>query len=306
MNWSVIINPTAGGGKAEKQWHQKIAPLLQQKNIFHQTAFTQSAGHASKLTQQLIETGSRHILAVGGDGTFHEVANGIMNQTIVASTEITFAVIPVGTGNDWIRSLEIPSELEAAIHILQNGTTFLQDIGLVTFMNQYKEQEHRYFINVAGAGFDGYVAYRMGKSLKRFGQFTYFWELLKGIVSFQNIPIQLQSGSFQSDTPIFMLNVGIGKYLGSGMKVVPNAVLDDGLFDVTFIEKASKMEVLGQLNGLYDGSFIHFHKVKYFQTTQISIEATGKTLLYVQADGELLGFAPLQFEILPKMLKVLR
>ena len=306
MKWSIIINPTAGSGKAKKQWHQKIVPLLQEKNISYQARFTESEGHASRIAEESIAAGSRHIVAVGGDGTFHEVVNGILHQKIVPSTDITLALIPLGTGNDWIRSLEIPNDTTKAIEVLQNGSPFLQDMGLVSYTNAKQKREQRYFMNVAGAGFDAFVAQRMGKALKRFGAFTYFWELLKALFSFQNIDIQLQSPSFNASTPIFMLNVGIGKYLGSGMKAVPNAVLDDGLFDVTFIEKASKMEIIGQLKGLYDGSFINYHKVKIFQTTQISIEATGETSLFLQADGELLGEAPLQFKILPKRLKVLR
>ncbi len=305
MSWSIIVNPTAGSGKAKKQWHQKVASLLQQKNISYKVVFTKSIGHASEIVQQLVEQGSRNIAAVGGDGTFHEVVNGIMNQSVVPSIEITFAVIPLGTGNDWIRSLEISNDVEVAIDILQNGTPFLQDVGRVSFEAGSQAQQ-RYFMNVAGAGFDAFVAQRMGKSHKRFGQFTYFWELLKGIAVFQNIPIQLQSDDFQAKTPVFMLNVGVGKYLGSGMKVVPNAVLDDGLFDVTFIEKASKLEIIGQLKNLYDGSFIEFHKVKSFRTKQITVNTKGKMPLYLQADGEILGCAPLQFEILSKKLKVLR
>jgi len=306
MKWSIIINPTAGSGKAKKQWHKKIAPLLQKKGIAYQEVFTESAGHASNLAEELIAAGHRYILAVGGDGTFHEVANGILRQEMVDSTDITFAVIPLGTGNDWVRSLEIAPNIEAAIEVLQNGTPFLQDIGFATYLNLQHQQEQRFFINVAGAGFDAYVAERMGKTFKKYGQLTYLWELLKGILTFQNIDIQLQSPAFEASTPIFLLNVGIGKYLGSGMKVVPDAILDDGLFDITFIENISKMEVVGQLKNLYDGSFVKHPKVKSFRTTHIGMEAKEGQTLYLQADGEFLGLAPLQLEILPKRLKILK
>lgn len=306
MNWSIILNPTAGSGKAKKQWHQKIVPLLQQKNIKYQVSFTESANHASFLAEQFIIEGSRHILAIGGDGTFQEVVNGIMNQTVVSSTDVTLAVIPLGTGNDWVRSLEIPNDIEAAIEILaEKGSPFLQDVGWMSYQKDGVPTK-RYFMNVAGAGFDAFVAQRMGKSPKRFGQLTYLWELLKGLFLFQNIPIQLQSPVFEVTTPVFMLNIGIGKYLGSGMKVVPDAVLDDGLFDITFIENASKWEVMGQLKGLYDGSFVEFHKVKSFRTNQIEVNTNDKIPLYLQADGEILGHAPLKFEILEKKLKILR
>lgn len=305
MNWSIIVNPAAKSGKAKKLWHQKVVPLLQKKAIPFDVFFTESEGHAIEITQKLIEEGSRNIAAVGGDGTFHEIVNGIMSQRVVHSTDIVFAVIPMGTGNDWIRSLEIPNDIEAAIEVLQNGTPFLQDMGLVSYQKQGQTQQ-RYFMNVAGAGFDAFVAQQMGKAPKRFGALTYFWELLKGLVAFENIPINLQSKDFQANTPIFMLNVGVGKFLGSGMKVVPDALLDDGLFDITFIENPTKLEVAGQLKNLYDGSFINFHKVTSFRTSKISIEASGKIPLYLQADGEILGHAPLQFEILPKRLKVLR
>ncbi len=306
MKWTIIVNPTAGSGKAKKYWHEQIAPMLEEKGIDFQVNFTEAAGHGSELVVKSIEGGNRHIAAIGGDGTFHEVVNGIMCQEFVPSTAIAFAPIPMGTGNDWVRSLGVSTDVKSIIQRLRNGTFFLQDLGLVTYHNDIGGKEYRYFMNVAGAGFDAFVAKQMGTAPKLLGKASYFWELLKGLFSFQNVFIQLQSDSFQTSTPVFMLNVGIGQYLGSGMKVVPNAVLDDGLFDITFVEKASKWEVIGQLKGLYDGSFINYHKVKSFQTKSIVIEVSKEELLYLQADGELLGQAPLRFEILPKKLKVLR
>lgn len=305
MKWTIIVNPTAGSGKAKRYW-QQLAPILEEKGIDFQVDFTEAAGHGSELVVKSIEEGSRYIAAIGGDGTFHEVVNGIMYQRFVPSVEIIFAPIPMGTGNDWVRSLGISTDMKSIVQRLKNGKLFLQDVGLVTYHDSIGGKEHRYFMNVAGAGFDAFVAKRMGTAPKLLGKASYFWELLKGLFSFQNVPIQLQSDSFQTDTSIFMLNVGIGKYLGSGMKVVPNAVLDDGLFDITFVEKASKWQVMGQLKGLYDGSFINYHKVKSFQTKSIVVESSKEELLYLQADGELLGQAPLRFEILPKKLRVLK
>ena len=304
MKWSIILNPTAGSGKAAKEWQRTIAPLLEGKGVGYEVFFTEAAGHATKLVDELIGRGKLYIAAVGGDGTFHEVVNGIMQQESVPSDKVIFAPIPMGTGNDWARSLGISTSISSSIERLQKGTPFVQDVGKVSFYNAIGGKDSRYFMNVAGAGFDAFVAQQMGTAPKRFGKATYFWELLKSLFSFQNVAIQLQSDSFQTDTPIFMLNVGIGQYLGSGMKVVPNAVLDDGLFDITFVEKASKWEVMGQLKGLYDGSFVHYHKVKSFQTKHIVIKANEGETLYLQADGEILGSAPLQFELMPKCLQV--
>lgn len=304
-NWFIIVNPNSGGGKGKKMWHKIFAKKLEQAGVQYQIAFTEYPTHAIVLTMHAIHKGYRNIIAMGGDGTIHEVMNGILRQKEVPSTDITLSIIPVGTGNDWIKTMKIPTNANQVVDIIQNGHHFTQDVGLATYY-EGTEQKERYFLNVAGTGFDAYVAQQMGNKKKAWGQLTYLIELAKGLLRYKTIPMSIKSrlhNKFQDfKENIYTVNVGIGKYFGSGMKITPNAVPNDGLFDVTMIKDISKMGIVGQLKNLYDGTFIKHPKVETFRTEDIKVQSNKD--IYLQLDGELLGHGPIQFKLIPHALKV--
>ena len=148
----IVVNPHSGNSNFKKSW-EKITYILKLKNINFSYSFTEYRKHEVILVDKAIEQGYRNIISVGGDGTLHHVVNGIMKQRYIKTSKIKLGVIPLGTGNDWIRTYNIPNSIEKSIDVILKNTTVLQDIGCITLLNGKKE----YFNNLAGTGYDGYV-----------------------------------------------------------------------------------------------------------------------------------------------------
>ena len=154
--WLIIVNPNAGVGKGGRDW-QGISHLLNTVNINHLCVLTEHRNHADVLTNEFIGEGYRNIAVVGGDGTLNEVVNGIFTQPFCDPSEITVGMIPVGSGNDWCRTFGIPFDYKKAVDILVQRKTMKQDVGTVSYISK-EEQRSRFFVNVAGMGYDALVA----------------------------------------------------------------------------------------------------------------------------------------------------
>jgi YegS/Rv2252/BmrU family lipid kinase len=301
--WLAIINPNAGVGKCSKDW-EKISGLLISHSIEYQAVFTKKRLHATELTRQYIEKGFRKFIAIGGDGTLNEVVNGILEQKKVASQDITIAVISVGTGNDWIRTFNIPLDYSHAIALIKKQDTFLQDAGRVTYMGSEGQSMTRYFINMAGLGFDGLVAQKTNADKDRGvgNALQYVKNIFLSLFAFKSVPTRIVTDGKEIQTKIFSIGVGIGKYNGGGMKQAPDAIPDDGLFAMTLIKDMTKWSVIANVRRLYDGSIGKHKKVEMLKGSNIYIEPQVPVLL--EADGESLGTSPFTFTIIPKSLRV--
>ena len=148
-SWFIIANPVSGNLNFSKQW-KEIQHLLKLKNIEYSFAFTEFSKHEIELVENAIQQGFRNIVSVGGDGTLHNVVNGIMMQTYTKTSDITIGVIPLGTGNDWIKTYNIPNSIHEAIHIIHRKNIIIQDIGVL----KTSDDKTTYFCNVAGLGYD--------------------------------------------------------------------------------------------------------------------------------------------------------
>ena len=301
--WLAIVNPNAGNRKAKKDW-DKIKGMLHEANLQFDFLFTEQKEHAIEITFQHIKDGYRNFIVVGGDGTLNEVVNGFFKQEIVPVNELTLAMIPIGTGNDWCRSLNIPFKYKKAIKLINKQKTRWQDIGKVEFYNS-EIPKQRFFANVAGMGYDAVVAAKTNRDKERgrSGAILYLKNLFTSLLFYDhsNTVMTIDSDSTHKHKT-FSMSVGIGKYNGGGMKQLPNAEIDDGLFDVTLIKKLGKLTVLKEVKNLYDGSFINHPKVDTFRGKKISIESDPQIKLEV--DGESLGHSPFHFEIFHRALRV--
>lgn len=303
--WLVIINPNSGSHKGERDW-PVIHSLLHEAGLSFQYIFSEYHRHAISITTTGIKQGFRHIIAVGGDGTINEVVNGIFDQDSVPTSEITLGAITIGTGNDWGRMFDIPVNYKDAIDVLKSEKTFLQDAGIVKYTNG-STNNLRYFINIAGLGFDAVVAKRTNV-LKEFGKsntFSYLTSLFSALLKYKytKAEIIVDKSRHKVNTELFSMNVGICQYNGGGMKQVPNAIPDDGLFDLTVISKMRKISVIRHLNKLYRGTHLTLPYVKSFRASSVVIDSTSPIMLEV--DGESLGHTPLEFKIIPKSIKVI-
>ncbi|MFH1161304.1 MAG: diacylglycerol kinase family protein [bacterium] len=301
--WMILVNPNAGVKKGAKEW-PKILRILEQEGISFEYQLTEHKEHAIHLTRKSIERGFRNLAVVGGDGTLNEALNGIFLQQVCPVSDITLGTIPVGTGNDWCRMFNVPFDFAGAVKLLKRKKTFIQDVGKVTFHKQDEIRE-RYFMNVAGMGYDALVAKKtnLSKEKGRGGPLTYLFFVFASLFQYKFLEAVIEvDGKTEFKGEIFSMNVGICKYNGGGMMQVPFAVPDDGLLDLTLIRKASKWVVIRHVGKLYNGSLVNLPIVHTFRGQTIRMRSPGK--IYLETDGESLGHTPLTFEILPKALKV--
>lgn len=303
--WLVIVNPNAGQRKGEKDWFD-ISRHLKDAGINFREIFTKHKEHAISIATRNIKKGYRKFIVVGGDGTMNEVVNGIFFQKNIPTTEFLVAMIPVGTGNDWCRMFHIPFKYKQAVGVIKNERIFVQDIGKVNYFNS-STSKRRYFINVAGMGYDAVVAAKTNKDkeMGRGGALTYLKNLFTSLLFFKHssteIKIDDESEGIQSKT--FSISVGICKYNGGGMMQLPHAIPNDGILDMTHIKKLGKFSVLKEVKHLYDGSFINHPKVDTY--TGKFFQIASDPIIYLEADGESLGHSPFSFEIIPQSLRVL-
>lgn len=305
--WYVIVNPHAGSKKTQEDW-PKIKSLLTNKGIQFESVFTEYILHATKLTIKAItEKGYRRIISVGGDGTLNEIVNGVFTQTIVNPLDITVGVISVGTGNDWGRMYDLPSTYDEQIDIIKTGKIFKQDVGKVSYFDHGSKKDH-FFINIAGIGYDALVAKKtnVAKQKGASGVLTYMISLVGGLFqyNFNNVVIE-KEGKRLFSGKIFSVSVGICKYNGGGIMQLPNAISDDGLFDMTIIRKVSKFKVVRNITKLYDGTFTKIKEVEMHTGKQFTITGIPKESVFLETDGESLGNSPLVFNILEKSIAVI-
>jgi YegS/Rv2252/BmrU family lipid kinase len=301
--WLVIVNPNAGRKKGSRDW-AKIKSLLVKHGFNFNEIFTERPGHATEISKKYIEKGFKHVIIVGGDGTLNEVINGLFLQTRYPTTEILFGMISIGTGNDWGRMLNIPPDYEEAILTIKECRTFIQDAGIVSYHNEDNNVD-RYFVNIAGLGFDAVVAKKANrlKEKGKGGPLLYFTTIFSSLLNYRHVNAVINIDGKNYKNKIFSMNVGIGKYNGGGMMQVPNAIADDGLFDLTVIKKMSKPNIILSLRKLYNGKIILHPKVETYTGKSISIDSDTKIML--ETDGESLGHTPIEFQIIPRSVKVI-
>jgi len=300
--WLVIVNPNAGNGNGGRDWG-KISSLLHDAKISFAHRITESKGHAISYAKEGIAEGYRNLVAVGGDGTLNEVVNGIFLNNVCPATDITLASIPVGTGNDWGKMFGITPDYENAIKIIAEKKTMKHDIGRMHYYDE-NEQKTRYFINIAGMGFEAVVVNKTNfqKEHGKGGKLIYLYNLLTSLLAYKNTPAELTIDDETIKTVIFSVNIGNGKYCGGGMRQTPRALPDDGLLDVTIIKDIGKLEIIRKLKILYNGTILTHPRIDGYKCKTVRV--TSPSPLYLEADGESLGNTPADFDLIPDALNI--
>lgn len=302
--WKVICNPKSANGKASRDW-PLLKSLLHEQQIEFDCDFSNYKYHAIDLSRQAFEHGFRHFIIIGGDGSFHEVVNGIAGLGMDALDQSRFALIPVGKGNDWARTFHIPKKYREAIRIISSSNTMPQDLGMVTFKDPSGFSASRFFINMTGIGFDAYVARAIGKRFERgsrLSTISYAWQLVRSLFTYRSKPASVSLNGMSISTRLFTLAAGIGRYNGGGMKQCPSALPDDGLLDITIVDHVSVPTVLLNIHRLFNGRFVTLRQVSQYQTSDMSISADRPLL--IEADGEVLGKTPASITISQKKLHI--
>ena len=303
VKWFVIVNPVAGSGRGLDHFPQ-ISKLLRDEHILCEPVFTEHKFHATELTVWAVKQGYRHIIAVGGDGTLHEVVNGLFIQQEADPREVLLGVVAVGTGNDWMRMFGVPRRYQDAVRAIKEQYSFLQDVGVISYEESHYRQSG-YMANVAGAGFDAAVNRRFTHLQKkgRRGGWLYAWSMVQTFFGYKSTGVKVWiDDRLVYNNLLFSVAIGICKYNGGGMQQLPDAVADDGMFDVSLIRPIHFWHVLFRFRYLFNGGIYRIRHVLQERGSRIRIESSPE--VSVEVDGELLGESPLEFSILHRAIRI--
>ena len=304
VKWFVVVNPVSGSGRGLSDF-PKISKLLRDNDIHCEAVFTEHKCHATELTVYAVEQGYRHIIVVGGDGTLHEVVNGLFIQKKVDPSEVTIAVIAVGTGNDWIKMYGIPRRYSAAIRAIKEGCAILQDVAEVEYEESLYRQK-RYMANVAGLGFDAAVIKRMQHSrIKGYlGKSAYMCNLVKSFFQHKSTGVKIWiDDRLVYNNLLFSIAIGVCKYNGGGIQQLPTAIADDGLLDITLIRPVHWWNIIFRLGRLFNGEIYTIGHVSHARGKNIVIESSPEIPLEI--DGEMYGNTPIKVSVLHRKVRVI-
>ncbi|MFN4079530.1 MAG: diacylglycerol/lipid kinase family protein [Saprospiraceae bacterium] len=301
-HWTIIANPVAGRGRVRRLWPQ-VERALQTLGFNYAVHFTRERGHAETLADTALRNGARYLLGIGGDGLNHEIANGIMSQEVCPAKDVTYALLPMGTGNDWARHYRIPTHPLERLRRLIQPQTCLQDMGLIRYCRDGRA-ENRWFVNVAGLAYDGFIGQKLMQH-PPVNRFHFLWMVVRRLFEYRLRQASLRFDGLCVADRFYTINVGLCRYSGGGMQLAPHAVADDGLFALTYAGALSKLGVLLQMPRFYNGGILRHPKVHGAQAREISIEAVhGAPPTPLEADGEYLGETPVSFQIYEKALRI--
>lgn len=304
MSWYAIINPVSGN-RSGVHVFETVKSICLSNDLTVVPAVCTARGDAEHLAITAYHQGYRKFIIIGGDGTANEVVNGLYSASEGNLTDTLVGQLPVGTGNDWGRTIRSPQTPEDLVRSIKSDRWIIQDLGKCSFPSS-SDFSSRMFVNIAGIGYDAVVAERTNE-LKRMGKqgiWIYFQSLLSCLIRFRPVKLHLQLDENRSvDEPLFSMNVGICRYSGGGMKQVPFADPSDGLFDLTVIRPMNWLQIAMNLPRLYMGTILQSSHVSGHRAAWIRIET--EPVVDIEVDGEHIGRTPAEFSILSPGIKVL-
>ncbi len=297
---TVILNPTAGRG-AGAQLSPQIVAYLRDHGLDFELATTNAPGHATVLAKEAVTRGRDRLLAVGGDGTFNEVLNGMM-QAGSTSDGPVLGIVPIGTGNDMAYGVGLPLDWQQASQVIAQGSTRVLDVGQV----QCDNDSDLFFGNGVGIGFDAIVNIESRK-LKRLRGFPlYFVALMKTLIAYYHAPeVTIHVDGIATVQSSLMISIMNGRRFGGGFYMTPEALMDDGLFDVCLTGKVARPKMVGFVPRFMRGTHVTDRRVTLTQGRRISVAI--ETPWAAHVDGEIYGVGArqLEVELIPQRLRIL-
>jgi len=296
----VIVNPAAGAGKTLKKW-PKVKDILERMKVDFDFNLTDAPGHGIELAKEAGKKGYEFIVSVGGDGTIHEIANGL--HVAEVASHMPVGIVNTGTGADYIRTIGVPRRYKEACLCLLSPNRRVVDLGIIEYMRNGK-REKRLFVNFAGIGFDAEVVRATTEKFKSLGSMpSYLMGLLSTLMSYQNRDVTVTVDGERGQRRVCTVMLNNGRYGGGGMKPAPDADPGDGFFDLMIIDDITKPDLLRSIPRIYAGTHGTHPKVTLMRAKEVEIHPTQNSA--VQADGELLGEAPARFSILHSALSII-
>lgn len=296
---TLICNSRSGNGGVGKALPE-VEKHLKLRELPYEVFHTERAGHATLLAREALERGSRFLVAVGGDGTVHEVVNGMIENDQAVNPDAVLGVVAAGSGCDFIKTFGIPSMPAHAVSHLDGDGSFSIDIGKVTFMKDGVETV-RYFPNIAEVGMGAATVGKAARMPRWFGPTIYFFAFWLTLFKHKaaNVVVDLVDKKYEG--PMNNMVIANGQFFGGGMKIAPKAAPTDGLLDIQ-VEHAKKRESVAIMPKVYKGQ--HVPHPDILEAKRVRCSITSERPLPVEADGELLGQTPASFEVLKDIIRL--
>lgn len=291
-----LVNPASDNGATGKRWPE-LAHRASMLGLSGETLFSERPGQLIELARAAVDGGARVVVAVGGDGTLNEVVNG------VAGCDVELATIPLGTGMDFVRTYGIPTRFDDAVRVALEGTPRTIDAGRVRYRTWGGEEAVRWFANVGSVGMSGAVAQRAnGMSKLLGGKLTFFYALTRVFLEWENTDVTVTLDDGERRGRMHDVVVANGVWHGGGMKLAPDALPDDGLFDVVLIGDVGKLDFLTTAPKIYKGRHVTHPKVDVLRSKRVEVDAAER--LPIELEGEQVGTTPAVFEVVPGALRL--
>ncbi|MEW6654199.1 MAG: YegS/Rv2252/BmrU family lipid kinase [Bacteroidota bacterium] len=266
---------------------------------------TKSSKSAENFAEKIANSGTDYLIAVGGDGTVHEVINGIMHVPKQQREKLIAGLLPVGSGNDFARTLKLSGKISYLHKLITNNSVIDLDIGKIECSTLDGKETTVYFNNIAGVGLDAEVAKRVNEGNKTYGpNIAYYTATIKSFLNYRKKQIKVSSAEFNYEGNVLLLSFANGKYFGSGLGIAPHAKVNDGKMALTLAGDVSLIDYLKNVVNLKKCVRLKHPGVVYGEAETIIIEPIGEPC-YIEADGELVGKLPLKAAMLNKELKFL-
>ncbi len=288
LNYIFIVNPTAGHGRTNNAFGM-IKEVIENKNVHCEFKFTSEAGQATEFAKDAVAEGFTHVISVGGDGTSHEVVNGLIGSSVV------FGVVPCGSGNDFPKAASIPLDTMLAIETVFSGRERAVDIGKLG---------DSYFINGLGIGLDGAVSHRFKKLKLLRGPLGYLLVSVQEALTFKGFPARVKIDDWNYEGTLLLTGASNGLYQG-GFKLAPDAKIDDGLLDFHIIKDMSIINRLIKIPKVLEGSHSDLKEVEIKRATNMEISLESKIPAHMDGEPFYLEEGSHKIEIVPSVLRIL-
>lgn len=297
-----IVNPHSGNGTTGREWPRIQSAARDRLGTAFTSCLTAGPGDAARMARSHLLDGADMVVCVGGDGTLNEVVNGFMDEKGPIRKDARLGFIPNGTGCDFAKTASIPRGLEESLDTIRQGQARLIDLGRLRYGHQHSVPSIRYFHNITSFGLGGEVDARVNRTTKAFGPFiSFIWSTLIAILLYGKKTIRLKiDDRYDKELKIWNVAVANGQYHGGGMRVAPEAVIDDGLFHITVIGDLSLGGVFRHLPKLYNGKIGAIKEVTCL--TGKRVEAFSQQTVLLDVDGEQPGNLPIAIDIVPSAL----
>ncbi|MEN6559789.1 MAG: diacylglycerol kinase family protein [Acidobacteriota bacterium] len=300
----VIVNPASNRGRTRMRWGEIREGLKSFIREF-KYEFTEKPLHATDIAREAIKDGADLVIGVGGDGTMNEIANGFYEDRRIINPEAALGIVPAGTGCDLMRSLNIPHGLKGALQVLADVPAVSMDVGQVRYRTNDGREEDRLFLNIADFGLGGEVVREVTERRLQRKASSYIRCLVTTMARYRNKRVHIRvDGRTLPDGEYLIGAVANGRIFGKGMKVAPDARLDDGLFDSVLIRGFRFFEFCRHGWKLMNGTHVTHPKVTVVRGRTVEAWPEEGEQVLLELDGDQVGRLPATFEIIPRDLLV--